>query len=198
MVYALQLRQLLVLAELIKYVAERVKELYEEKGELGIASMLYIAFALDKIADYNTLATHRQGFGFKTGIAHTLRGEQTLDFRAEYRECNRIDLTLEWTLEPKIAENRRFGKQQVEFFQFHAAFGSNVHVAKLFMRIGIAQRLILLLKNSPRTKSRRWQQFAVQIVKEESGLLQSSLKLQVSGLCLGAEDLFLFQGQKEA
>lgn len=101
-------RQLLVLAELIKYVAERVRELYEEKGELGIASMLYIAFALDKMADYNTLATKWQGSGFKTGIGNTMRGEQTLDFRAEYCEAKRIEQALEWTLEPELAENRKF------------------------------------------------------------------------------------------
>lgn len=103
-------RQLLVLAELIKYVAERVRKLYEEKGEIGIASMLYIAFAIDKMADYNTLATRWQGTGFKTGIANTMRGEQTLDFRAEYCEAKRIEQALNWTLEPELAEKRQFTK----------------------------------------------------------------------------------------
>jgi|Deesub1362B_J571_1020462.scaffolds.fasta_scaffold00363_11 adenine-specific DNA methylase len=103
-------RQLLVLAELAKYIAEKALELYEEKGELGVAAVLYIAFSLDKMADYNTLATHWQGTNFKTGIAHTLRGESTLDFRAEYAEAIPPLKNLPWTLEPEIAEKRKYGK----------------------------------------------------------------------------------------
>jgi len=103
-------RQLLVLAELIKYVAERIKELYKEKGELGIASMLYITFALDKLMDYNNIATlwHKN----RSMLAHLMRGEPTLGFRAEYVEmvATLPERSLEWTLEPEIVESRKFGK----------------------------------------------------------------------------------------
>jgi adenine-specific DNA methylase len=103
-------RQLLVLAELSKYVAERALELYNERGELGIAAMLYIVFAIDKIANYNMLGTtwHRGN----ANISPFLRGESTMDFRAEYVEMvvTLPKRSLEWALEPEIAEKRKYGK----------------------------------------------------------------------------------------
>ena len=103
-------RQLLILAELIRYVAERVKELYEEKGELGIASMLYIAFAIDKMVNYNNIAT--MWHNTRAILSPLLRGEQTLDFRVEYVEMvvTLPERSLEWALEPELAENRKFTK----------------------------------------------------------------------------------------
>lgn len=101
-------RQLLIIAELAKMISERAAELYDEKGEIGAAAMLYLAFALDKLVDYNTLATKWQGSRFKTGIGNTLRGESTLDFRSEYAEAKHVKKALEWTLEPKKAKERKF------------------------------------------------------------------------------------------
>ncbi|MEM1666517.1 MAG: DUF1156 domain-containing protein [Nitrososphaerota archaeon] len=98
-------RQLLAIAKLSKIVAETAEKLTSKDGEFGAAVATYIALALDKIIDYNTIATHWQGTGFKTGIAHTLRGESTLDFRKEYCEIKRVDEALMWTLEPDVAES---------------------------------------------------------------------------------------------
>jgi len=103
-------RQLLTIAEMIKYIAERIQELSRQYGELGIATLLYLALALDKIADYNTLATKWQGSEFKTGIGDTIRGESTIDFRLEY--CEMVvtlpQRSLEWALEIDIAKERKF------------------------------------------------------------------------------------------
>jgi len=100
-------RQLLAIAKLSKIVAETAEELASKNGEFGAAVATYLALALDKIIDYNTIATHWQGTGFKTGIAHTLRGESTLDFRKEYCEMGFLppELSLGWALESDIAES---------------------------------------------------------------------------------------------
>jgi len=103
-------RQLLAIAKLSKIVAETAEKLASKNGEFGAATALYLALALDKIIDYNTIATHWQGTGFKTGIAHTLRGESTLDFRKEYCEIKRVDEALMWALEPNIAESGSLAK----------------------------------------------------------------------------------------
>ena len=99
-------RQLLALAKLSKIIAETAEKLASSNGEFGAAVALYLAFAIDKTADYNTIATHWQGTGFKTGIAHTIRGESTLDFRQEYTEMglNPPELSIDWALETNITE----------------------------------------------------------------------------------------------
>ena len=100
-------RQLLAIAKLSKIVAETAEKLASKDGGFGAAVATYLALALDKITDYNTIATHWQGTGFKTGIAHTLRGESTLDFRKEYVEMVTTlpKRSLEWALEPDVAES---------------------------------------------------------------------------------------------
>jgi adenine-specific DNA methylase len=98
-------RQLLAIAKLSKIIAEIAEELASKNGEFGAAVATYLAFALDKIADYNTIATHWQGTEFKSGIAHTLRGESTLDFRKEYCEVIVPYRNIEWALEPDVAES---------------------------------------------------------------------------------------------
>jgi adenine-specific DNA methylase len=50
-------RQLLAFAKLAAYVRRRVKELQSEYGEIGVAVALYLAVALAKLSDYNTLLT---------------------------------------------------------------------------------------------------------------------------------------------
>jgi len=103
-------RQLLSIAKLSKIVANIAEDLASRNGEFGAAVATYLAFAVDKIVDYNTIATKWQGSGFKTGIGNTLRGESTLDFRKEY--CEMVvtlpERSLEWALEPKVAESERF------------------------------------------------------------------------------------------
>jgi len=107
-------RQLLVLSELSRYIAGRAEKLASSNGELGAAIALYLSFSLSKLADYNSIATHWQGTGFKTGIAHTIRGESTIDFRNEY--CEIVSTlpkrSLEWALEPEIAEAGAFTRTQ--------------------------------------------------------------------------------------
>ncbi|MEB3780843.1 MAG: DUF1156 domain-containing protein [Desulfurococcales archaeon] len=100
-------RQLLALAKLSKIVAETAEKLASSNGEFGAAVALYLAFAIDKTADYNTIATKWQGSSFKTGIGNTMRGESTLDFRQEYTEMgfNPPELSIDWALEANIAES---------------------------------------------------------------------------------------------
>jgi hypothetical protein len=98
-------RQLLAIAKLSKIAAETAEKLASTNGEFGAGVVLYLALALDKIVNYNTIATMWQGSQFKTGIVNTLRGESTLDFRKEYCEIKRVDKALMWALEPDIAES---------------------------------------------------------------------------------------------
>jgi 16S rRNA G966 N2-methylase RsmD len=105
-------RQLLAIANLSKIVAETAEKLASKNGEFGAAVATYLALALDKIVDYNTIATKWQGSQFKTGIGNTLRGESTLDFRKEYCEMGFLpsELSLGWALEPDIAESESLAR----------------------------------------------------------------------------------------
>ena len=105
-------RQLLVIAKLSKIIAETAEELASKNGEFGAAVATYLALALDKVVDYNTIATKWQGSTFKTGIGNTLRGESTLDFRKEYVEMVTTlpKRSLEWALEPDTAESNKLTK----------------------------------------------------------------------------------------
>ncbi|MGB9841557.1 MAG: DUF1156 domain-containing protein [Candidatus Bathyarchaeales archaeon] len=98
-------RQLLTITTLTKLIAETAEDLASKNGEFGAAIATYLALALDKIVDYNTIATSWQGSSFKTGLAHTLRGESTLDFRKEYCEAIVPYKGIEWALETDIAES---------------------------------------------------------------------------------------------
>jgi len=99
-------RQLLSLVKLSKLVAEMAEELTSKNGEFGAAVALYLAFAVDKVADYNTLATSWDPS--RTKIGHTLRGESTVDFRQEYCEMVVVspERSLEWALEVSDAESK--------------------------------------------------------------------------------------------
>jgi len=105
-------RQLLTITKLSKMIAEIAEDLASKNGEFGAAVATYLAFALDKIVDYNTIATKWQGSSFKTGIGNTLRGESAIDFRKEYCEMGFLppELSLGWALEPDIAESGHFTK----------------------------------------------------------------------------------------
>lgn len=101
-------RQLLATAKLSKLVAEITEDLVSKNGEFGAAIATYLAFSIGKTVDYNTIATMWNQP--RASIVHTFRGESTLDFRKEYAECNRMDLTLMWALEPDVAESVSFTK----------------------------------------------------------------------------------------
>ena len=103
-------RQLLAVAKLSKLVAETAEKLASKNGEFGAAVALYLAFAIDKIADYNNIATLWNAP--KGTIAHMLRGESTIDFRQEYAEMvvTLPERSLEWALEPHIAESGELTK----------------------------------------------------------------------------------------
>ncbi|RLE71023.1 MAG: hypothetical protein DRJ37_05700, partial [Thermoprotei archaeon] len=94
-------RQLLVLSELIRYVAHKAEELASSNGEFGAAIALYLAFSLSKMADYNTIATRwhlNQG-----KIVNTMRRDN-VDFRSDYCEAIPVYKNLPWALELDIAE----------------------------------------------------------------------------------------------
>jgi adenine-specific DNA methylase len=101
-------RQLLTIAKLTKIIANMAEDLASKNGEFGAAVSLYLALALDKLADYNTIATKWQGTKGKTGIGNTFRGESTIDFRLEYCEIKRIDLALDWVFETDTAVSRKY------------------------------------------------------------------------------------------
>jgi len=104
-------RQLLAIAKLSKLVAEMAERLASKDGEFGAAVALYLAFAVDKIVDYNTMATKWQGSAFKTGVGNTMRGESTIDFRLEYVDMGMVHpRTLKWAFEPHIAESSKLMK----------------------------------------------------------------------------------------
>jgi len=106
-------RQLLTIAKLSRTVAEIAEGLASRSGEFGVAVALYLAFAVDKVADYNTIATKWQGSKGKTGIGNTMRGESTIDFRLEYAELSEIwgsNRSLGWALEIDVAKSREFSK----------------------------------------------------------------------------------------
>jgi adenine-specific DNA methylase len=100
-------RQLLTIAKLSRIVAEIAEKQLSRNGEVGAAVALYLAFAVDKVADYNTIATKWQGSQFKTAIGNTMRGESTIDFRLEYAEMgfNPPELSLGWALELDVVES---------------------------------------------------------------------------------------------
>jgi adenine-specific DNA methylase len=105
-------RQLLAITKLSRLIAETAEKLVSKNGEFGTAIATYLALALDKLVDYNTIATKWQGSTFKTGIGNTLRGESTIDFRREYCEMGFFppELSLGWALEPVVAESNHLTK----------------------------------------------------------------------------------------
>jgi len=101
-------RQLLMLSILSKILNNIAEKLKSRDGEFGAAVALYLAFSINKIASYNNIAT--QWNIPKGTITHIMRGESSIDFRQEYCEVKRPERSLEWTLEPHIAESSRFTK----------------------------------------------------------------------------------------
>jgi len=96
-------RQLLTIAKLLRIVAEIAEKQLSRNGEMGAAVALYLAFAVDKVADYNTIATIWHGS--RSVISPTIRGESTIDFRLEYAEVRRPKRSLGWALELDVVES---------------------------------------------------------------------------------------------
>jgi len=95
-------RQALALHFLIYYVRERVKELVEKEGEFGAALGLYLAFGVDRIADFNSILT--------TWNCNTLTVRDSSGSYYKYRkfrlEGNYAEAvvpyrTLDWVYEPE-------------------------------------------------------------------------------------------------
>jgi len=103
-------RQLLATAKLSKLIAEKAEKLASRNGEFGAAVATYLAFSVDKMVDYNSIATMWNQP--RASIVHTFRGESTLDFRKEYVEMviTLPNRSLEWALEPDVAESGKLTK----------------------------------------------------------------------------------------
>jgi len=89
-------RQLLILLKLMKYVRERAGKLVKEEGEFGAAITLYLALGLDKIADYNNIATEWDP------------SQSSIDrLSGRYQDRGRrVDLGLEYCEMPPVVSDR--------------------------------------------------------------------------------------------
>jgi len=101
-------RQLLLLLKLLKYVKERTEQLIKEKGEYGVAIALYLAFGIDKFADYNNIATEWDNYQSsidRLSGRYQERG-RTVDLGLEYCEMPPITSdpgkSLGWVFEPHV------------------------------------------------------------------------------------------------
>jgi putative DNA methylase len=97
-------RQLLILLKLMKYVRERAGKLVKEEGEFGAAITLYLALGLNKLADYDNIATEwdpSQSSIDRLSGRYQERGRR-VDLGLEYCEAKRIDEALRWVFEPHI------------------------------------------------------------------------------------------------
>ncbi|MCG2864875.1 MAG: DUF1156 domain-containing protein [Vulcanisaeta sp.] len=101
-------RQLLILLKLIKYIRERAELLIKEKGEYGAAIALYLTLGLDKLADYNNIATEWDLSTYNidrlSGRYHEKKGSIKLGL--EYCEMPPITKdpgkSLGWVFEPHV------------------------------------------------------------------------------------------------
>jgi len=99
-------RQLLILLKLVKYVRERAEQLIKEKGEYGAAIALYLAFGVDKLTDYNSIATEwdnsQSSIDRLSGRYQDPKRGRTVDLGLEYCEAKRIDEAFRWVFEPHV------------------------------------------------------------------------------------------------
>ena len=101
-------RQLLVISMLSKIVSEIAEEIASKNDEeFAAAVATYLAFAIDKLVDYNTIVTgwHRS----RAVIEHTYKGPG-ITTRAEYCEAIPPLKNLPWALEPHIVESGKLTK----------------------------------------------------------------------------------------
>lgn len=102
-------RQLLILSELIKYVRTKAGELIEKKGEFGVAIVLYLAFGVDKLADYNNVTAqwHPSRGVMDRLVGHYMTGRE-VNLGLEYCEMHPAPedprKSLGWVFEPDVEE----------------------------------------------------------------------------------------------
>ena len=96
-------RQLLILLKLMRYVRMRAAELIKEKGEYGAAIALYLVLGMNKLADYNNIATEWDAYQESIDRLSGRYQEKgrTVDLGLEYCETDIIE-TLKWVFEPHI------------------------------------------------------------------------------------------------
>lgn len=98
-------RQMLVFLKLVKYVNDRTKELIKDKGEYGAAVAVYLALGLDKIFDYNNIAT---GWISHRGVLYCLCDQyarkKSISLGLEYCEYILVPLhkSFGWAYEPDV------------------------------------------------------------------------------------------------
>jgi len=97
-------RQLLILLKLLKYIRERAEVLIKEKGEYGAAITLYLTLGLDKLADYNSIATewHPSRYVIDRLSGRYQDNKGSIKLGLEYCEAKRLDEALRWVFEPHV------------------------------------------------------------------------------------------------
>jgi adenine-specific DNA methylase len=96
-------RQLLAFLKLLKYVSEQCRVLIKEKGEYGAAIATYLAFGIDKILNYNTLAsTWHETHSVIRDLTGHYAAKRKIELGLEYCETKRIDFALSWAFEPNV------------------------------------------------------------------------------------------------
>ena len=100
-------RQLLILAELCRYVNKRIKELIQEHGEYGAAIGIYLSLGVSKFMNFNSIISewHASRGVIRDVVGHYARSKK-MGFGLEYCEMpplapdpNRL---LGWIFEPDI------------------------------------------------------------------------------------------------
>ncbi|MEM0172365.1 MAG: hypothetical protein QXV57_07370 [Thermoproteota archaeon] len=98
-------RQLLILTLLFKHLKEKGKKLIETKGEIGTAISIYLSFGIDKISNYNTIAStwHESHSIIRDLTGHYAR-EKKIGLGLEYCEL-KVPLeekSIGWVFEPDV------------------------------------------------------------------------------------------------
>ena len=108
--YLFNPRQLLVLYKLIKYVRERAEDLVKKHGELGAATVLYLALAISKTFNYNSILA--QWHSSKEVIRDLVGSQYALSKKAslgyDLAEGNLPNEGIPWALEADIAESSKY------------------------------------------------------------------------------------------
>jgi adenine-specific DNA methylase len=97
-------RQLLILLKLMDYVRKRAEILIKKMKEYGASIALYLALGLDKLADYNNVATEwdaSQGSIDRLAGRYQNQGRR-VGLGLEYCEAKRTDEALKWVFEPHV------------------------------------------------------------------------------------------------
>jgi len=108
--YLFNPRQLLILYKLIKYVRERAEDLVKKHGELGAATVLYLALAISKTFNYNSILVQwhssREVIGALVGSQYALSKKASLGY--DFAEGNLPNEGIPWALEADIAESSKY------------------------------------------------------------------------------------------